>query len=119
MSTRFWIAVVLVFSAAGLAAVGASPEMKKWRKGKGWGWVWVAQDERGSLNEMSDASRAAALRLAKQGKVYDLGVLYDRTSYKWPGHSPGEIIAFRTPEGVKRQGDLPGVLQDNPSRTAW
>jgi len=119
MKIRLWIAGTLVVAAAGVAAGVAAPEMKKWQKGKGWGWVWGPQDEVGSLNEMTDASRAAALRLAKQGKVYDLGVLYDRTSYKWPGHSPGEIISFRTPEGVKRQGDLPGVLQDNATRTAW
>jgi kynurenine formamidase len=117
MKARLMIAGILV-AAAGVAAVGA-PEMKKWQKGRGWGWVWGPQDEVGSLNEMTDASRLAALHVAKQGKVYDLGVLYDRTSYKWPGHSPGEIIAFRTPEGVKRQGDLPGVIQDNPTRTAW
>ena len=76
--------------------------IKGWKKGKGWGWVWGKEDEVGALNAMTDASRLAALKLAKQGKVYDLGILYDRTSYKWPGHSPGEIIAFRTPEGVKR-----------------
>ncbi|MCS6860581.1 MAG: hypothetical protein NZT92_09720, partial [Abditibacteriales bacterium] len=93
--------------------------MKKWQKGKGWGWVWGAHDEVGALNEMTDASRLAALQLIEQGKVYDLGVLYDRTSYKWPGHSPGEIISFRTPEGVKRQGDLPALVNDNPTKTAW
>jgi kynurenine formamidase len=102
-----------------LAAVGGAPELQKWQKGKGWGWVWGPQDEVGSLNEMTDASRLAALKLAKTGKVYDLGVLYDRTSYKWPGHSPGEIMAFRTPEGVKRQADIPGVIADNPTKTAW
>ena len=96
-----------------------NPNLKKWQKGKGWGWVWGANDEVGSLNEMTDASRSAALRLAAQGKVYDLGVTYDRTSYKWPGHSPGEIIAFRTPEGVKRQGDLPALVSENPTKTAW
>lgn len=93
--------------------------MAKWQKGKGWGWVWGQADEVGALNEMTDASRSAALRLAAQGKVYDLGVTYDRTSYKWPGHSPGEIISFRTPEGVKRQRDVPALVNDNPSRTAW
>ncbi|RPH40938.1 MAG: cyclase family protein, partial [Planctomycetota bacterium] len=102
-----------------LAAGAAPQELKKWQKGKGWGWVWGPQDEDGSLNELTDASRLAALRIAKTGKVYDLGILYDRTSYKWPGHSPGEIMSFRTPEGVKRQGDIPGVIQDNSSRTAW
>ena len=101
----------------GLAA--DSSNLQKWRKGKGWGWVWGKEDEVGSLNEMTEASRLAALRLAGQGKVYDLGVIYDRTSYKWPGHSPGEIISFRTPEGVKRQGDLPALVTDNPSKTAW
>ncbi|HEY2951595.1 MAG TPA: cyclase family protein [Verrucomicrobiae bacterium] len=96
-----------------------APPMQKWQKGKGWGWVWGKEDEAGALNEMTDASRLAALRLVKQGKSYDLGVTYDRTSYKWPGHNPGEIISFRTPEGVKRQGDLPALINDNPTRTAW
>jgi len=102
-----------------LAAAAGAPELQKWQKGKGWGWVWGPTDEVGSLNEMTDASRLAALKLAKTGKVYDLGVLYDRSSYKWPGHSPGEIMAFRTPEGVKRQQDIPGVIADNPTKTAW
>jgi kynurenine formamidase len=109
--------IALVAALLALAVGQAAP--KKWEKGKGWGWVWGPTDEVGALNEQTDASRLAALRLATSGKVYDLGVLYDRTSYKWPGHSPGEVMAFRTPEGVKRQGDLPGVLQDNPTKTAW
>lgn len=95
--------------------------IKGWKKGKGWGWVWGKDDEVGALNAMTDVSRLTALNLVKQGKVYDLGVLYDRTSYKWPGHSPGEIIAFRTPEGVKRQRDLPSLIGDdvNARGTAW
>jgi len=93
--------------------------LKKWQKGKGWGWVWGPQDEVGVLNELTDASRLAALRVAKTGKVYDLGVDYNRTSYKWPGHSPGEILTFRSPEGVKRQVDLPALVNDNASKTAW
>ena len=114
---------LLVLFAFGITAISipaAEPgELQKWQKGKGWGWVWGPNDEVGSLNEMTDASRLAALRLAKQGKTYALGVLYDRNSYKWPGHSPGEIISFRTPEGVKRQGDSPALVQDNPTKTAW
>jgi kynurenine formamidase len=111
-------AVIIALSLFTSAAPAAEPETK-WQKGQGWGAVWGRNDEVGSLNEMTDASRLAALRLARQGKVYDLGVLYDRTSYKWPGHNPAEIISFRTPEGVKRQKDLPALIQDNPSKTAW
>ena len=95
------------------------PALKKWEKGKGWGWVWGKDDELGALNEMTDASRLAATKWAQKGQVYDLGVLYDRNSYKWPGHSPGEIISFRTPEGVKRQKDSPMLIEQNPTKTAW
>jgi kynurenine formamidase len=97
------------------------PEVKGWTKGKGWGWNWGKDDEVGSLNAMTPETTRAALGLVKDGKVYDLGVAYDRTSYKWPGHSPGEIISFRTPEGVKRQGDFPDVVdaKKNPDRVAW
>jgi len=95
--------------------------VKGWVKGKGWGAVWGKDDEVGSLNAMTPASVKAALRLAQTGKVYDLGIAYDRNSYKWPGHSPGEIISFRTPEGIRRQGDHPGVLDPklNPARIGW
>jgi kynurenine formamidase len=124
MHRKLVIVACLALVAAVAVACAALPSeadggLKKWQKGKGWGWVWGKDDEVGALNELSDASRLAALRLARTGKVYDLGVVYDRTSYKWPGHSPGEIISFRTPEGVKRQGDLPAIVNDNASLTAW
>jgi kynurenine formamidase len=68
---------------------------------------------------MTDESRAAALRLAQQGKVYDLGITYSRRSYKWPGHSPGEIISFRSPGGEEAQKDSVVDPQANSSRTRW
>ncbi|MBI1762755.1 MAG: cyclase family protein [Acidobacteria bacterium] len=98
---------------------GQQPALKKWQPGKGWGWVWGQEDEVGALNEMTDATRLAALRLADKGKTYDLGVNYDRTSYKWPGHSPTEVMSFRTPEGIKRQRDLPALVNDNADKLAW
>jgi kynurenine formamidase len=116
---RFAGIALLVGLAVGFMASGQTTSLKKWQKGKGWGWVWGPQDEIGALNEMTDASRLAALRLADQGRTYDLGVNYDRTSYKWPGHSPAEIISFRTPEGVKRQRDLPALVNDNADKLAW
>ncbi|MBM3845223.1 MAG: cyclase family protein [Verrucomicrobia bacterium] len=123
---RRWILVVLMgftylcHIPSGAAATADSvTSMKKWQKGKGWGWVWGPDDQVGALNEMTDASRLAALRIVSSGKLYDLGVAYDRTSYKWPGHSPGEIISFRTPEGVKRQRDIPALVNENKIQTAW
>ena len=82
-----------------LPAEPPEPTVKGWKKGRGWGWVWGKDDEVGALNAMTPRSVLEAVGLVKQGKVYDLGIDYDRTSYKWPGHSPGEIISFRTPEG--------------------
>ena len=96
-------------------------ESKKWRKGEGWGWVWGPDDEIGALNEMSPKSLLAAVALVKKGQVRDLGILYDRTSYKWAGHSPGEIMTFRSPEGISRQQNVKDLLPDggNTSLTAW
>jgi kynurenine formamidase len=90
----------------GLGAPTDAQMIKGWVQGKGYGWIWGPNDEIGALNALTEQKVMAALRIPKQGKVYDLGVLYDRGSFQWPGHSPAEIIAFRTPEGIKRQADL-------------
>lgn len=116
---NFAVIALLIGLTVGFMASGQTNSLKKWQKGQGWGWVWGADDEVGALNEMTDVSRLAALRIADKGRTYDLGVNYDRTSYKWPGHSPGEIISFRTPEGVKRQRDLPALVNDNADKLAW
>jgi kynurenine formamidase len=123
-------------AAVGLAAIGltvaglvmfehhsrtAEPDdIKGWTKGKGWGWVWGKDDEVGSLNALTDASRAAALRLASKGAVYDLGLTYSRRSYKWPGHSPGEILTFRSPDGIDRMQDPDAPpAASNPDKILW
>jgi kynurenine formamidase len=94
--------------------------VRGWKQGQGWGWIWGKEDEVGSLNAVNPAMVLKAVSLVKQGKVYDLGVTYDRTSFKWPGHSPGEVLSFRTPEGVKRQKDLDFTLPAaNPAGLAW
>src|SRR6188472_3171846 len=85
-----------------------------WKRGVGWGWVWGKEDEVGALNAMTEDSKAAALRLAQQGKTYDLGITYSRRSYKWPGHSPGEIMSFRSPGGVGTQQDAVVNAKSNP-----
>ena len=78
----FSAAVVIAVFCGGLAMQAAQRggTGRGWEKGKGWGWIWGKEDEVGSLNAMNDGSRLAAIKLAKQGKVYDLGITYDRTS---------------------------------------
>lgn len=102
--------VLLVLSSQPLAQV------KGWVQGKGYGWIWGPNDDIGALNAVTDQKVMAALRIPKQGKVYDLGVLYDRASFQWAGHSPAEVMSFRTPEGLKRQ-DLEKI--SGQKVTAW
>ena len=98
----------------------APESVKGWTKGKGWGWVWGKDDEVGALNALTDASRAAALGLAKKGEVFDLGMTYSRRSFKWPGHSPGEIISFRSPDGIRRMKDADYPPDEkNADRVYW
>ncbi|HXG15573.1 MAG TPA: cyclase family protein [Calidithermus sp.] len=96
----------LLFTVAVLDPLRAQP-VKGWVPGKGYGWIWGPNDEIGALNALTPQKVMAALRIPTQGRVYDLGVAYDRGSFQWPGHAPAEIISFRTPEGIKRQKDLP------------
>ena len=98
-----------------------SVQPKRWQKGKGWGWVWGAGDQLGNLNELSPELTKKALAHAKTGKVYDLGLMYDRRSFKWPGHSPGEILTFRNQQGEFAQRDLSFVVdaQANSLKTSF
>src|SRR4051812_31057038 len=91
--------------APGAPGGDAGGSIRGGEKGKGWGWVWGKDDEVGALNAMTDASRAAALALATRGETFDLGMTYSRRSYKFAGHSPGEIITFRSPDGISRMQD--------------
>ena len=90
---------------AAAGAIDDAPAVKGWQKGKGWGWIWGKDDEVGALNGLTDHTRAAALKLATRGEVFDLGQTYSRRSFKWPGHNPGEIITFRSPDGIRRMQD--------------
>jgi kynurenine formamidase len=92
---------------------------KGWTKGKGYGWVYGPNDERGALNGITAPEAVLrALRGVKTGRVFDLGVRVDHTSFKWPGHSPTSIVTYRNPEGVKRQKDVPAML-GSPKGIGW
>jgi hypothetical protein len=69
----------------------------------------------GSLNALTASRRTGG----EDGNPRP-GVTYSRRSYKWPGHSPGEIISFRTPggESAQKDGDFASE-QSNPSHTRW
>lgn len=99
---RWIVALAVLLSMLGLVVPADAQMVKGWVKGKGYGWIWGPNDEIGALNAITEQKVMAALKIPKQGKVYDLGVLYDRGSFQWPGHSPAEVISFRTPEGLKR-----------------
>jgi kynurenine formamidase len=120
MRARTWTVgfiVVASIMAFGALVVTQAQPAKGWVKGKGYGWVWGPADEIGALNAITPQKVTATLQIARQGKVYDLGVAYDRASFQWPGHSPAEVIAFRTPEGLKRSGDLQSIT--GQSKDSW
>lgn len=106
---------------AGVAQPAAGPPATRgWERGKGWGWIWGPSDEVGSLNAMTDATRAAALKLALRGEAFDLGLTYSRRSYRYTGHNPGEIISFRSPEGLERMQDPDAPTPDaNVDKVFW
>jgi kynurenine formamidase len=80
-----------------------------WTKGKGFGWVFGKDDEVGALRAINSPEQILrALREVRKGRVYDLGVRVDRTSYKWPGHSPTEVLSFRSPGGLSAGRDIAG-----------
>jgi kynurenine formamidase len=139
LTRRGFLAQAAAFGLTAAAAVGllgapttqksaiaqdSPPEVtpKKWEKGKGWGWVWGEDDELGNLNELSPELTLKAISNVKEGTVYDLGLAYDRRSYKFVGHSSGEIMSFRTPEGLLlNPGDkeLAFVEEENSLKTTW
>jgi kynurenine formamidase len=98
--------------ALGLATQLAAQSLPGWTKGKGFGWVYGNSDEVGALNAINSPELILrALRDVRTGKVYDLGVRVDRTSYKWPGHSPTEIMSFRSPGGLTVGKDIGGFAE--------
>ena len=117
---RMFVCLLVLCATCGAGLAWQNQAPRGWTQGKGWGWVWGPTDEVGSLNAMTPASRAAALRLATKGEVYDLGMTYGRRSFKFAGHSPGEILTFRSPEGLDRMQDADAPAQaDNPEHTLW
>jgi len=113
---------LIAFLAAAAAFAQSSPQSQRlpgWTPGKGFGWVWGANDEVGALNAVANPAYVMkALREVKTGKTYDLGVLCDANSYKWPGHSATSLVTFRSPELIKRDAATNPFAQ-HPRGLAW
>ncbi|MBK7929659.1 MAG: cyclase family protein [Bryobacterales bacterium] len=109
---------IFVLVAASAAFAQISP-LKGWTPGQGFGWVWGPNDEVGSLNAVANPGYVLkALQAVKTGKTYDLGVLCDANSYKWPGHSATSLVTFRSPELIKRDAASNPFAQ-HPRGLAW
>ncbi|MBC7927766.1 MAG: cyclase family protein [Bryobacteraceae bacterium] len=109
-----------LLAVTGLLAVAVSAQTPRgWTQGKGYGWVYGKDDQLGAVNAINTPGQIlAALRDVKSGKVYDLGVRVDRSSFKWPGHSPTEILSFRSPAGVKTLKDI-SLFANHPKGVAF
>jgi kynurenine formamidase len=110
-----------ILAAAVLTTVAVAQDLptKGWTQGKGYGAAYGKDDQVGALNAITDPAHVLrALKDVKTGRIYDLGVRLDRTSFKWPGHSPTEIMSFRSPEGLRRGKDLKPFV-NNPNKVAF
>ena len=90
-----------------------SHKRRTWEKGKGWGWIWGENDEVGALNYLTQEKVVETLHAVKLGRIYDLGVRLSRSSFRWPGHSPLEVVTFRSPSGLRQQRDIPALTDPN------
>lgn len=77
-----------------------------WQRGKGWGWIWGEDDELGALNAMTEESVREALAGISHGRVFDLGLTVDASSYLSPFHVRTSITSHRTARDFKRDLDL-------------
>ena len=77
-----------------------------WQRGRGWGWIWGEDDELGALNAMTEESVREALAGVSRGRVFDLGLTVDRSSYLSPFHVKTSITSHRTARDFKRDLEL-------------
>jgi kynurenine formamidase len=91
-----------LIAVVGCAIALAQDTPKGWTKGKGFGWVYGKADELGAIQSINTPQQILrALRDVKNGRIFDLGVRVDNQSFKWPGHSPTQIMSYRSPHGAK------------------
>lgn len=72
----------------------------------------VAPEELGAGAMITAESVAAALPLAKQGKVFDLDAGRFRGQARHYAHPPFDVVTYRTPRGERNQADLDYLRPD-------
>ena len=77
-----------------------------WERGRGWGWIWGSDDELGALNAMTPESTREAFAGIAHGRVLDLGLNIDRTSYVNPAHPSTMVTTYLTAQGLTRSEGL-------------
>lgn len=72
-----------------------------WLTTNRWG-KWGKDDEVGAMNEMTDATKLAALSLIKKGKVYDLETERFKGMPIWGGHCGFDMMSYAFPPRGRR-----------------
>lgn len=67
-------------------------EKNNWEK-------WGRQDEVGVLNGLTSKSVLEAIKLVKEGKVYDLETVRFKGMPVWPGHAGWDLLVYASPSG--------------------
>ena len=70
----------------------------EWLEQNNWG-KWGPHDEVGILNEVTSQSVVEAVKLIKQGKVYDLETVRFKGMPVWPGHAGWDLLVYASPSG--------------------
>lgn len=71
------------------------------------------EDGVGAARKLTSEGVLSALRLPRAGKIYDLEVTRQRGMPLWEGHPPFEVLTYRTPRGIRAQGDQEWLLPEN------
>src|SRR5581483_6517616 len=77
------------------------------------------EDEVGPAGDLGPADVLAALGSVKEGRIYDLEVERFRGMPLHPAHPQIEIVSYRSPRGIRNQGDQAWLNEDNAAKLAF
>lgn len=77
------------------------------------------EGELGPVGELGPADVLAALGSVKEGLVYDLEVERFRGMPLHPAHPQMEVVSYRSPRGIRNQGDQAWLNENNGANLAF